>query len=109
MYRIILTLTTLLSILFAVTTGEAKREHLIQGRTMGTTYHVRVIAGFFQSVSGLQKRIDQRLEEINRSLSTYQKDSEISRFNQFKQAGKKFKISHDFFNLSETLFHIEDN
>ena len=49
MYRIFLTLTTLLSILFAVTTCDAKKEHLIQGRTMGTTYHVRVITGFFKA------------------------------------------------------------
>lgn len=102
MYRIFLTLTTLLSILFAVTTCDAKKEHLIQGRTMGTTYHVRVITGFFQSVSGLKEKIDERLVEINRSLSTYQKDSEISCFNQFKQAGKKFKISHDFFKVMKT-------
>jgi len=94
---------------FAPTLCEAQREHVIQGRTMGTAYHVRVITGFFQSVSGLKERIDQRLVEINRSLSTYQKDSEISRFNQFRQAGKRFKISHDFFEvikIGQTIYRL---
>ena len=99
MYRIFLTLTTLLSILFAVTACEAKREHVIQGRTMGTTYNVKVVTGYFQSISGLKEKIDKRLEEINRSMSTYQKDSEISRFNRFKKVGQKFKISNDFFQV----------
>ncbi len=104
-----LTLTILFSFVLAATACEAKQEHLIQGRTMGTTYHVRVITGFFQSVSGLKGQIDQRLVEINRSLSTYQKDSEISRFNQFRQAGKRFKISHDFFEvikIGQTIYRL---
>ena len=32
-------------------------------------------------------------------MSTYQKDSEISRFNRFKEVGRKFKISNDFFQV----------
>ena len=79
--------------------GEAKREHVIQGRTMGTTYSVKVVTGNFQSISGLKEKIDKRLEEINRSMSTYQKDSEISRFNRFKKVGQNFKISNDFFQV----------
>lgn len=72
---------------------------MIQGRTMGTTYQVKVVAGYFQSVSGLKVKIHQRLEEINRSLSTYRKDSEISRFNRFSKAGQKFQISDDFYQV----------
>ena len=79
--------------------GEAKREHVIQGRTMGTTYNVKVVTGYFQSISRLKEKIDKRLEEINRSMSIYQKDSEISRFNRFKKVGQKFRISNNFFQV----------
>ena len=70
---------------------EGKREHLIQGRTMGTTYHIKIVSDYFQSVSGLKEKIEKRLVDINASMSTYQKDSEISRFNKFNQTGRKFK------------------
>ncbi len=72
---------------------------MIRGRTMGTTYQVKVVAGDFLDLEGLKKKIDKRLDEINRSMSTYQKDSEISRFNRFKDVGQKFKISNDFFQV----------
>jgi thiamine biosynthesis lipoprotein len=99
MYRINLSITTLLIIIFATTACEAKREHHIQGRTMGTTYNVKVVTGYFQSIAGVKEKIDKRLKEINGSMSTYQKDSEISRFNRFKEVGQKFKISIDFFQV----------
>jgi thiamine biosynthesis lipoprotein len=89
----------------------AKREHLIAGRTMGTTYHVKVITGYFQGISGLKEKIDARLDEINRSMSTYQKDSEISRFNRFRETGRKFKISNDFFQVmtaGRTIYRLSD-
>ena len=89
----------ILLLLIPTTTCEAKQEHLIQGRTMGTTYQVKVVAGYLKSVSGLKAKIDQRLEEINRSMSTYRKDSEISRFNRFRKAGQKFQISDDFYQV----------
>jgi thiamine biosynthesis lipoprotein len=106
MAKIYLTLTILFSFVLAVTACEAKREHVIQGRTMGTTYQVKVVTGYFQSISGLKEKIDERLAEINRSMSTYQKDSEISRFNRFKKTGKKFRISIDFFRVMRSSQEI---
>jgi thiamine biosynthesis lipoprotein len=96
-------------ILFLSPACHAKREHLIQGRTMGTTYHIQVVTGYFQGISGLKAKIDQRLEEINRSMSTYQKDSEISRFNNFRLAGKKFRVSDDFYQVmraAQTIYRL---
>ena len=80
-------------------TGEAEQEHVIRGRTMGTTYSVKVVTGNLVSIEGVKEKIDERLVEINRSMSTYQKDSEISRFNLFNKVGEKFKISNDFFQV----------
>jgi thiamine biosynthesis lipoprotein len=99
------------AITFAPTMCEAMQEHLIQGSTMGTTYHITVVTGYFQGISGLEEKIDARLAEINRSMSTYQEDSEISRFNRFKEAGRKFKVSDDFFQVmraGQTIYRLSE-
>ena len=85
-------------ILFVTASVEAQKEHLIQGRTMGTTYHITVVSGYFKGIGGggLKEKIDARLDEINRVFSTYIKDSEISRFNALTKAGEEFRISDDF-------------
>lgn len=76
--------------------GEIKREVRFEGRTMGTTYHVKVIAGWLQRTAHLKEQIEQRLAQINQSMSTYLEDSEISRFNALETPGRQFKISSDF-------------
>ena len=75
---------------------EAQAAHLIEGRTMGTTYHIQVVTATAKSVRGLKEKIDRRLAEINQVFSTYIKDSEISRFNALNTAGEKFQVSDDF-------------
>ena len=99
MPKIYLTLTLLLCFIFAAADCRAEQEHVIRGRTMGTTYSVKVVTGDLVSIEGVKEKIDERLVEINRSMSTYQKDSEISRFNRFNKVGEKFKISNDFFQV----------
>ena len=89
----------ILIILLVAAISEAKREHVIRGRTMGTTYSVKVVTGDLVRIEGVKEKIDERLAEINRSMSTYRKDSEISRFNRLKIIGQKFKISNDFFKV----------
>ena len=90
---------------------EGKREHLIQGRTMGTAYNIKVVTGSFQSVSGLKEKIEKRLVEISTAMSTYQKDSEISRFNEFNQTNRKFRISEDFYRvmkIAQAIYRLSD-
>ncbi|EOX3345323.1 FAD:protein FMN transferase [Vibrio cholerae] len=60
----------------------AEQVHL-SGPTMGTTYNVKYIQqpGIVDSKT-LQTEIDRLLEEVNDQMSTYRKDSELSRFNQ---------------------------
>ncbi len=74
-----------------------KKETLFSGNTMGTTYHVKVVSDYFAGVSHLDQKIKLCLEGINHSMSTYQKDSEISRFNALKDPAKPFKSTHDFY------------
>ena len=75
--------------------GYAK-ETLISGQTMGTTYHIKVVPADSKKTSDLKEKIEKRLEEINKSMSTYRKDSEISRFNALKIPRQRFKVSRDF-------------
>ncbi len=57
-------------------------EVLLQGRTMGTTYNIKVVATKEQLVDlKLQQQIDAALIQVNQEMSTYIKTSEISLFN----------------------------
>ena len=85
---------------------DAKREHTLTGRTMGTTYTVKVVTGYFGSVSGLPEKIDRRLDQINHSMSPYLRDSEISRFNRFQEVGVEFPISKDFLRVMQQAARI---
>lgn len=60
-----------------------RNEVLLQGKTMGTTYHIKVIVD--QNVvdtKELQQKIDTELIQLNREMSTYIPDSELSLINQ---------------------------
>ncbi|HSQ84150.1 MAG TPA: FAD:protein FMN transferase, partial [Desulfobacterales bacterium] len=76
-----------------------KKQFEFSGKTMGTTYHVKIVAEYFENTKMLQEEIDMRLDEINQSMSTFRKDSEISRFNELQTVGEKFQISDDFYNV----------
>ena len=68
----------------------------LQGPTMGTSWSVK-LAGLPAGVSReqLQDDIELLLESINRQMSTYQEDSEISRFNR-QPAGSWQALAPDF-------------
>ena len=83
-----------------------QKQVSFSGKTMGTTYHITVVTGFFENTKALKDKIDMRLDEINKSMSTYRKDSEISKFNALKQSGEKFYISNDFFNVMTVAQNI---
>lgn len=83
-----------------------QKQAFFSGKTMGTTYHITVVTGFLQNTKTLKDKIDMRLDEINKSMSTYRKDSEISRFNALNKTGEKFYISDDFFNVMTVAQHI---
>jgi len=88
-----------------------QREVLMDGYTMGTTYHIKVVAGYFDRISGLKEKIDRRLKEINDSMSTYEADSEISRFNSAQNTDERIAVSEDFFKVitaAEKLYRLTD-
>lgn len=62
--------------------NSGKTEVHLQGRTMGTTYNIKVVSTP-EEVEALQlhSKIHARLKQVNQVMSTYIPDSEISRFN----------------------------
>ncbi len=103
--KIFLTVLLILPILFS-SGCSIQKEVMFSGKTMGTTYHITVITGYFKRLSGLKEKIDGRLEEINQSMSTYRKDSEISRFNAWRQIGQEFPVSEDFYRVMSVAQNI---
>jgi FAD:protein FMN transferase len=74
----------------------------LTGASMGTTWHVSyIVPAPGPSPEQLQRGIEEQLERVNSSMSTYRTDSEISRFN----AGAPqtwFRSSEDFFHVLST-------
>lgn len=61
----------------------AAREHvLLEGPTMGTTWHVTVVGpGVAASGEALRSAVQSALDLVNQAMSTYDPDSELSQFN----------------------------
>ena len=71
----------------------------MQGETMGTTYTVKYLSDGRNKLpkpETVQQQLDALLEEVNRQMSTYRADSEISRFNQMRETSEPLPISADF-------------
>ncbi len=80
-FVLLITLVIMLSACFPSNPSN-KTEVLLQGRTMGTTYNIKVVATKEQLIElKLQQQIDAALKQVNQEMSTYIKTSEISLFN----------------------------
>ncbi len=53
----------------------------LSGETMGTSYHITYQLPEGADEAAIQLAIDERLQQINDSMSTYQEDATISKFN----------------------------
>ena len=81
-YRIKLVLVTLAVFVLSgcfPSNDLTRQEYLMQGKTMGTTYNIKVVGENIDTVK-LQQGIDDKLKQLNQEMSTYIKDSELSRF-----------------------------
>lgn len=66
----------------------------ISGTKMGTSYHITVIADQLPP-DDLEQQIEQLLAKVDSSMSTYEKDSEISQFNRLP-VGQTLTVSQEF-------------
>lgn len=81
--KIFILMTLVLMGLIACQKNEQAVMIVMNGETMGTTYSVKYLPEKNNPFSKeeLQQGVDAVLEEINRQMSTYREDSEISAFN----------------------------
>lgn len=89
-----------LATLFLSACEKAPEQINLQGKTMGTMYHITYIdEGKVKNLPEskvVQQQLDELLKEVNRQMSTYQKDSEISQFNRSRDVDTLFSVSDDF-------------
>jgi thiamine biosynthesis lipoprotein len=99
MIKIKMMLVVLLSISITAcfpSNNSPKKEVLLQGRTMGTTYNIKVVSTPEQVEDlKLHDKIERVLKRVNQEMSTYIPDSEISLFNQ-SNSDEVFEISDGF-------------
>lgn len=71
-------------------------EYLFQGPAMGTAYRVKVVSAHLSDAgkSRIDQAIRRELDNVNAKMSTYQADSEISRFNR-QRTTEPFPLSVD--------------
>jgi thiamine biosynthesis lipoprotein len=80
-------------VLSATVTDATSEPVMFGGPTMGTTYHVRLVEASNEiSVPQLKGEIESLLAEVDRQMSTWRLDSELSRFNR-AAAGEWFPVS----------------
>ena len=94
-------LSLLFVLLYAGCRGEKQGYERLafDGLTMGTTYHIVVTVDRGSiTIGSLKELVENRLDELCRSLSTYIENSEITRFNQ-SEAGEWFGVSSDLYRV----------
>ncbi len=79
--------------------GEPQEAHVHrwEGRTMGSPYTIQIVGPPLAApqLHSLQADLEARLVEVNRQMSHYQPDSELSLFNR-ASAGAAFPVSPEF-------------
>ena len=100
------------SLIFVSCSGNEKNGLTeFHGKTMGTTYSVKVIdIGLSQDEAkkkNLKLGIDEVLVQVNNQMSTWQKDSELSQFNSSKSTGW-FPVSKDFMTVVKDARSISE-
>ncbi|MBY7842403.1 FAD:protein FMN transferase [Vibrio fluvialis] len=87
-------LVALASLLLLAGCEQPPQQVHLSGPTMGTSYNIKYLQqDGLPSSDDLHKEIDRLLEEVNDQMSTYRKDSELSRFNQY-QGIDPFEVSN---------------
>lgn len=72
----------------------------IAGPVFGTQYHINVVLTEDQArLENLASGIEEVLEEVDASMSTWRKDSELSRFNRLDDQSEWFEISRSLYEV----------
>ncbi len=82
-YNLILWLCIIVAIIYYFTLPQNK-QYIINGNTMGTSYTVKYWTDNVQGKKQITSLIENKLIQINKSVSTWDKNSAISKFNNSK-------------------------
>ena len=101
MKRLFIPLTVFVFLIIVLFLQQQDSLYQINGKTMGTTYTVKITGHFNKKhIKKMKKNMEQILENIEKKMSTYRSDSEISLFNKIKSTAV-FPVS------AETAFVVE--
>jgi FAD:protein FMN transferase len=104
-YATVMVAMVLMNLILLLSCGGDK-EYQLAGKTMGTTYHIKVKAGRSIDLARVQARVDACLEQVNQSMSTFRPESEISRFNDLNAVDTPFEVSAGFLRVMQTAREI---
>ena len=100
----------ILLLFFCTEISLARTEYTFSGKTMGTYYTVRFISAKGESAPLWQKRVDMRLNRINKTFSMFDNSSRLSLFNKQK-IGNSVKSSRDFYEVltkAQKIYHLSE-
>jgi thiamine biosynthesis lipoprotein len=100
-------LTIWMSLFIMVHPALSEENPAWSGEAMGSTYAVKVVQSTLsdERLEELKAAIENRLQEINREMSTYQPDSELSQFNQSTSTAP-FKVSASLADIVRFALHL---
>ena len=96
-------------LLFFIRCADIENQYNISGNTMGTTYLVKIITPDNNyEIGSIEKSIDSLLIQLNKQMSTWDPESEISKFNEWNSK-VPFAVSNDFLNVVKKSITISKN
>ena len=96
-------------LLFFIRCADIENQYTISGNTMGTTYLIKIVTSDNDYKAGsIKKSIDSLLIELNKQMSTWDPESEISKFNGWNSK-VPFAVSNDFLNVVKKSITISKN
>ena len=96
-------------LLFFIRCADIENQYTISGNTMGTTYLVKIITPDNNyEIGSIEKSIDSLLIQLNKQMSTWDPESEISQFNSWNSK-VPFAVSNDFLNVVKKSITISKN
>ncbi len=79
--------------------------HTLQGKTMGTSWSVKLVADAARDLQTLQALVQDQLDSVVAQMSTWETDSDLSRYNQ-AAAGSWHHLPDEFFCVLEYALDV---
>lgn len=102
---------SLIAVLLFFISGCEKKPLLIElsGNTMGTYYMIKYLPpSTTLTADKIKQGVDETLKQVNREMSTFQKDSTLSRFNQSRAINTPFPVSAQLIQVVSEAKRIHD-